>query len=360
MRFLARHRASGAAFALVVVLAVGCGGSKTAETQTRAGSIQASLTGAGATVPAPLYLEWISAYTKTVQKGVHINYQAIGSGGGVEQFIAQKIDFGGSDAYMKDDEIAAAQKARKCAVLHIPTVFGAVAVAFNVPGLDTITLDGPTLGKIFLGTVKTYDDPAIKALNPGANLPAKSIVVAHRSDGSGTTSIFTKYLASVSPEWKAKAGEGGKTVSWPTGVGGQGNDGVAAAIKQNEGGLGYVELSYALDNNLKTALLKNSDAKAVAPTIESTQAAAKSVQIPADLRFDTKNVGGDGYPIVGATWILAYECGYTTAKATALKDFLKWSITQGDDTARELHYATLDSSLEAKSLANVEKINSKS
>jgi phosphate transport system substrate-binding protein len=185
-------------------------------------------------------------------------------------------------------------------------------------------------------------------------------VVVHRSDGSGTTSIFTKYLAGVSPEWKAKAGPGGKTVAWPTGVGGQGNDGVAAAIKQNEGGLGYVELSYAIDNHLKTALLKNTSGKAVAPSIESTVAAVESVQIPADLRFNVTNVGGDGYPIVGATWILAYECGYTPAKAAALKDFLTWALNKGDDIARQLHYAPLGASLKSKSLANVEKINSTS
>ena len=361
MRPLAR-RSALATMALAAVVATGCGGS-TKTTQSGGsssppkGNLTASLSGAGATFPAPLYLEWISKYKKDVQPGVSINYQGIGSGGGVEQFIAQKIDFGGSDAYMKDDEIQAAQKARGCPVVHIPTVFGAVAIAFNAPGLDTITLDGPTLGSIFLGKVKSFDDPAIKALNPGVTLPSKPIVVVHRSDGSGTTSIFTKYLAGVSPEWKAKAGPGGKTVNWPVGVGGQGNDGVAAAIKQNEGGLGYVELSYAMDNQLKTALMKNSAGKAVAPSLESTAAAADTAQIPTDLRFNIKNVGGDGYPIVGATWILAYECGYTADKAAALKDFLKWALTSGDGTARELHYAPLGASLKTQSLANVDKIN---
>jgi len=350
-----------AAVALVVFIGTACSTStKSAQpTSGASGTLKASLSGAGATFPAPLYLEWISKYTKDVQTGVHINYQGIGSGGGVEQFIAQKIDFGGSDAYMKDDEISAGQKARGCSVLHIPTVFGAVAVAFNAPGLDTITLDGPTLGQIFLGKVKTYDDPAIKALNPGVSLPSKPIVVVHRSDGSGTTSIFTKYLASASTDWKAKVGPGGKTVPWPVGVGGQGNDGVAATVQQNEGGLGYVELSYAIDNHLKTAMLKNTTGKAVSPSIESTVAAVESVQIPADLRFNVSNVGGDGYPIVGATWILAYECGYTPAKAAALKDFLKWALTSGDDIARQLHYAPLGAALKAKSLANVDRINSK-
>jgi phosphate transport system substrate-binding protein len=346
--------------ALLAVVVAGCGGS-TRTTQTGgaspAGNLKGSLSGAGATFPAPIYLEWISRYKKT-QPGVSINYQGIGSGGGVEQFIAQKIDFGGSDAYMTDAELQAAQKARGCPVVHIPTVFGSVAIAFNVPGLDTITLDGPTLASIFLGKVKTFDDPAIKALNPGVSLPSKAIVVAHRSDGSGTTSIFTKYLASVSPDWKAKAGPGGKTVNWPVGVGGQGNDGVAAAIKQNEGGIGYVELSYALDNQLKTATMKNATGKAVAPSLESTSAAANSAQIPPDLRFSIKNVGGDGYPIVGATWILAYECGYTADKAAALKDFLKWALNSGESVASELHYAPLTPSLKAQSLGNIDKINS--
>jgi phosphate transport system substrate-binding protein len=351
------------AAAALVMLAVtaGCAksgtASKTVPSASAGAALSASLSGAGATFPAPLYLEWISHYTKSVQTGVHINYQAVGSGGGVEQFIAQKIDFGASDAFMKDDEIAAATKARGCNPLHIPTVFGSVVIAFNTPGVETLTLDGPAIAGIFLGKIKTYDDPAIKALNPGVNLPSTAIVVAHRSDGSGTTSIFTKYLASVSPDWKSKVGSG-KTVQWPTGVGGQGNDGVAAAIKQNTGGLGYVELAYAIDNKLTTASVKNAAGKAVAPSIDSTVAAAEAVTIPADLRFDVTNVGGDGYPIVGATWILAYECKYPADKAAALKDFLKWAITSGDDVARELHYAPIGPALEAKSLANVEKINS--
>jgi phosphate transport system substrate-binding protein len=354
-----RRKVAFAVIALVGLAAPACGKSneKTASPGTKAGTEQASLSGAGATFPGPLYLEWIANY-KSVQPGVKINYQAIGSGGGVEQFIGQNVDFGASDAFLKDDEVTAATDARKCAPLHIPTVFGAVAVAFNAEGLKNLTLDGPTLANIFLGKIKKYDDPAIKALNPGAQLPSATIAVAHRSDGSGTTSIFTHYLANVSPDWSSKVGAD-KEVQWPTGVGGQGNDGVAAAVQQNPGGLGYVELAYALENNLTTATLKNKDGKAITPTIESTAAAAESVTIPADLRFNVLNIGGDGYPIVGATWILAYECGYPAAKATALKSFLRWALTKGDATARQLHYAPVTPALEAKSLANVEKINSK-
>jgi len=316
-----------------------------------------SLVGAGATFPEPLYLKWIGDY-KAVDSGAKINYQGIGSGGGVQQLIAQKVDFAGSDAFLKDDEIVAATKARKCAPLHIPTVFGSVAVAFNVKGVSALTLDGPTLANIFLKKVTTYNDPAIKALNPGVTLPATPIVVAHRSDESGTSKIFTTYLSEVSSEWKTKVGAG-KSVQWPTGIGGQGNDGVASAVQQNPGGIGYVELAYALNNHLMMASLKNKDGKAIMPSEAATVAASKVITVPADLRFTVSNVGGDGYPIVGATWILAYECGYTAAKADALKKFLHWAISSGDAQAHALHYAPVSGDLQTKSLANVDKINSK-
>ncbi len=357
-----RKRILVAAAILVALAASACGSSKNNSPSDLAsagsGGANVSLSGAGATFPAPLYLEWISKY-KSVKSNVSINYQAIGSGGGVTQLTNQAVDFGASDAFMKDDEIAAATAKRKCGVIHIPTVFGAVTVAYNAgSSLKALTLDGPTLADIFLGKIKKYDDPAIKALNPGVTLPSSDIRVVHRSDSSGTSKIFTTYLSSVSPTWKSQVGAD-KTVKWPTGAGGNGNDGVASAIQSNAGGLGYVELSYALSKNMTTAKLKNKDGKAIAPSLASTQAAVGSATIPADLRFTIGDVGGDGYPIVGATWILAYECGYDDAKATALKDFLKWALNNGASEAEKLGYATLDASLKTKSLANVEKINSK-
>lgn len=318
-------------------------------------TLHADLLGAGSTFVDPVMQEWIGAFVGN-NGGVTITYEPIGSGGGVEQFIAQSTDFGGSDAFMTDDEIAAAQTASGCDVVHIPTVFGAVAMAYNLPGVAGLVLDSATIAGIFEGKITSWNDPAIAALNSGATLPETQIIVAHRSDGSGTTSIFTTYLDDENDAWHASVGKG-KEVSWPAGVGGQGNDGVAAAIAQNEGGIGYVELSYAIENDLAVASVKNADGTAVAPTLESTAAAADGIQIPDDLRFNILGVGGDGYPIAGATWVLAYTCGYDQAKADALKAFLRWSLTDGDEIAQQLHYAPIGDALQAKALANVDRIN---
>lgn len=314
------------------------------------------LVGAGATFPDPLYQEWIGEFTSQVEPGVSINYQAIGSGGGVEQFIGQSTDFGGSDAYLTDDELADAADARGCEPLHIPTVFGAVAPAFNVEGLDELVLDGPTLAGIFLGEITHFDDDAIAELNPDIDLPDQEITVVHRSDGSGTTSIFTTYLDDVSEAWSEQVGAG-KEVQWPTGVGGNGNDGVAAGIQQNPGALGYVELSFALENDIATVTMVNADGNPVQPSLESTAAAADGIDIPDDLRFDILDVGGQGFPIAGATWVLAWECGYDESTADNLKAFLTWALEEGDATAQELLYAPVGDSLREQALANVEEIN---
>jgi phosphate transport system substrate-binding protein len=321
-----------------------------------ASMISATLLGAGSTFIDPVMQEWIGEFTKNVQPGVSITYQGIGSGGGVQQFTARTTDFGGSDAFMSDEEIAAAQQSSGCDVVHIPMVFGAVTVAYNVSGLDSLTLDSATLAKIFLGTVTKWNDPAIAALNPGVSLPDEDIIVAHRSDGSGTTSIFTTYLDHENADWHSQVGKG-KEVTWPVGVGGQGNDGVAAAIVQNDGGIGYVELAYALENSLPVASMINSDGKAIVPTLESTAAAADGITIPDDLRYNILDVGGDGYPIAGSTWVLAYTCGYDANKADALKAFLTWALQDGDSIAQDLNYAPVGDSLQAKSLANVNRIN---
>lgn len=318
--------------------------------------LSGELVGAGATFPDPLYQEWIGEFTSEVEPGVAINYQAIGSGGGVEQFIGQSTDFGGSDAYLTDEELADATDARGCDPLHIPTVFGAVAPAFNVEGLDELVLDGPTLADIFLGNVTNFNDDAIAELNPDTELPDQDITVVHRSDGSGTTSIFTTYLDDVSEEWSEQVGAG-KEVQWPTGVGGNGNDGVAAGIQQNPGALGYVELSFALENDIPVVTMVNADGNEVEPSLESTAAAADGIDVPDDLRFDILGVGGEGFPIAGATWILAWECGYEDATADNLKAFLTWALQEGDATAEDLLYAPIGESLQERSLANVEAIN---
>lgn len=338
-----------------VVLAACSSGSSSSPAGSGGSGPSADLLGAGATFPDPVYQEWIGAFIGD-NPGVSITYEPIGSGGGIEQFTAQSTDFGGSDAFMKDDELAAAEDAWGCDVVHIPTVFGAVAVAYNLAGVDSLTLDSDTLAKIFLGDITKWDDPAIAALNSGVALPDEDIIVAHRSDGSGTTNIFTTYLDDESSDWSSQVGKG-KEVSWPTGVGGQGNDGVAAAIAQNDGGIGYVELSYALENGLSTAALVNADGNAIEPSLESTAAAADGIEIPDDLRFNILGVGGQGYPIAGATWILAPTCGLDASKGEALKAFLTWALENGDGIAQELNYAPIGDSLQEKSLANVARIN---
>jgi phosphate transport system substrate-binding protein len=351
---------------LIIVLtlvAAACGGtSSTTTTEGSSGTAGSmgpvDLLGAGASFPAPVYQEWIGAY-QSVEPSVSINYQSIGSGGGVEQFIGQQTDFGASDAFLKDDEIAAAQTARGCDPIHIPTVFGAVAVAYNVEGLDSLILSGPTLADIFLGTITNWNDPAIAALNPDVTMPDEDIIVAHRSDGSGTTSIFTTYLSSVSDAWKSGPGAG-KQVEWPApnSVGGEKNDGVTAQIQQNPGAVGYIELSYAMENNIPVAKMINDDCNAIEPTLESTAAAADGITIPDDLRFNILNVGGEGYPIAGATWLLSWTCGYDQDMADALKAWITWDLQNGDDLARELLYSPLPDSLQEKALAKVDLINS--
>jgi phosphate transport system substrate-binding protein len=309
--------------------------------------LSANLNGAGATFPAPLYLEWIGEFTHLVAPGVKMNYQGIGSGGGIQQFIQQTVDFGGTDAPMKDEEIAEAEAAAGAKVMHIPTVFGAVTVGFNVQGVEELKLDQETLADIFLGKITNWNDPRIVALNEGVQLPDQTIQVCHRSDASGTTDIFTSYLAAVSEEWAATVGKG-KDVRWPVGLGGQGNDGVTALIHQSPGSIGYVELSYAFESDLPTATLKNKSGNFIKPTLETTSAAAVGITYPDDLRFSlVDGEGPDAYPIVGATWILVYDEMKDSARAEALKAFLTWAVLEGGDIAEELNYAPLPDELVA-------------
>ncbi len=365
---------AGLVMGLLGMVVTGCGGSTTtttappateaaspattsapSTTETTAAPLSASLTGAGATFPGPLYTEWIGAFQKD-NPGVTINYQAIGSGGGIQQFSQGTVDFGASDAPMKDEEITAAEAKSGAKALHIPTVFGAVTVTYNVAGLDSLKLDNDTLAGIFLGDIKTWNDAKIVALNPGAKLPGDPIQVVHRSDSSGTTDIFTSYLTEVSPTWKEKVGKG-KEVKWPVGVGGQGNKGVAAVVQQQPGSVGYVELTYATESKLPVAELKNKAGTFVKPTLESTSAAAKGASFPADLRFSVANSDQpEAYPIVGATWILAWDKMQDPAKAQALKAWLTWSLNNGTDIATQLGYAPLPDDLKALALAKVDAI----
>ncbi|MHB1345728.1 MAG: phosphate ABC transporter substrate-binding protein PstS, partial [Thermoleophilia bacterium] len=330
--------ATAAALLVGSLSLLGCGGDvvpadgsattvqPTGGSATTGGLLIAALNGAGATFPEPLYLEWVGEFVTNVEPGVKVNYQGIGSGGGIQQLTQMTVDFGASDAPMSDEEIAAAETAGGAAVLHIPTVFGAVAVAYSLPGVTDLKLDQETLADIFLGTVTTWDDPAIVALNPGVTLPSTAISVVHRSDSSGTTSIFTGYLTKVSPAWSDTVGAG-KDVRWPVGIGGQGNDGVAAVIQQQEGSIGYVELAYATEVGLPTVSVRNQAGSFIAPSLASTSAAGAGVDFPADLRFSlSDSPAPEAYPIVGATWILAYDSMADPAKAEALRAFLTWAL----------------------------------
>lgn len=320
----------------------------TGESSTTTGGLKADLNGAGATFPQPVYVEWIGAF-QSIYSDVTINYQGVGSGAGIEQFSAETVDFGASDAFMKNEEITAAEAARPGAhVLHIPTVFGAIVLAYNLQGVDDLKLDSRTLARIFLGTITTWDDPAIKALNPDATLPSEAIQTVHRSDSSGTTNAFTSYLTAVSADWAAGPGRG-KDIKWAGGVGGKGNDGVAAVIKQTQGSMGYVELAYATQIGMTMARLENQSGNFVAPSLESTSAAAEGIQIPADMNLlplVSNSANPSAYPIVTGTYILAYDKMPDANKAAALRAFLTWALGDGGTAiAQELGYAPLPTAL---------------
>jgi phosphate transport system substrate-binding protein len=308
---------------------------------SQVGAQSIDLTGAGATFPYPLYNRWFVEYAK--QTGVRINYQSIGSGGGVKQLSEQTVDFGATDGPMTDDEIAKAKGGR---ILHVPTIIGAVAIAYNLPEVkQPIRLDGRTLALIFLGKVGKWNDPRIGELNPGVQLPSRNILVVHRSDGSGTTFVFTDYLSTVNKEWQAGPGRG-KDVQWPIGLGGKGNEGVTAQVKQVVGSIGYIELAYAKANNLATASMKNAEGQFVAPSVESATAAAASktanLSPKTDYRISMVNApGAASYPISSFTWILVYLNQTDADKSKKLLDFLGWALTKGQTMASALEYAPL-------------------
>jgi phosphate transport system substrate-binding protein len=314
-----------------------------------------TINGAGATFPAPVYSEW-AARLKDKQ-GTTLNYQAIGSGGGIAQFTAGTVDFGATDAPMKPEEEAAAKK--KGTPVHVPTVLGAVTVSYNVSGVEKgAKMDGPTIANIFLGKIKKWNDPAIAKLNAGVNLPDKGITVCHRSDESGTTKNFTEFLADYSPEWKSGPGVD-KTVKWPTGTGAKGNDGVAACVKQTDGAVGYVEQAYALQNDFATAAVKNKDGQYVEPSLAATSAAGQGAQVPADLKFSTINApGAKTYPITAVTFLLVWQdgckSGLSAQKAKLVKSWLDYALGPGQQVAPQLQYAPLPAPIHAKAKAKVD------
>jgi phosphate transport system substrate-binding protein len=314
-------------------------------------SAQMMINGAGATFPYPIYSKWFDEYAK-VDPSVRFNYQSIGSGGGQKQILAQTVDFGASDGPMSDENLAKAPGK----LLHIPTVAGAVVMTYNLEGNPTLKFDGETIADIYLGKIKKWNDPKIVASNPGTKLPDKEIVVVHRSDGSGTTFIFTDYLSKISPEWKSKVGNN-TSVNWPTGIGGKGNEGVSGQVKQTPGAIGYVELIYAIQNKMPYAEVKNSAGQFVKPTIESVTAALATADIPEDFRFSMTNAPGkDAYPICGATWLLVYEHQKDPAKGKKLVEFLKWMVTKGEGMAKILDYAPLPENVQQRVLKRIDEI----
>jgi len=315
-------------FSLVIALLVASPFAKSAASE---------LTGAGATFPYPLYSKMFDVYYK--EQGVKVNYSAIGSGGGIRQLIEKTVDFGGSDAFLTDEQLK-----KMGDIVHIPICLGAVVLAYNLPGVDELNLSSEILAEIFLGRIKKWNDPKLQKLNPKAKLPDMNIVTVHRSDGSGTTFIFTDYLSKISNEWKTRVGTG-TAVNWPCGLGDKGNPGVAGLIKQIPASIGYVELIYALSNKINFANIQNKSGVFVKPGIASTSASA-DISLPDDMRISiTDTYAKNGYPISGFTWILVYrEQNYnnrTAERAKALVDLLWWITHQGQKYTEQLHYAPL-------------------
>lgn len=350
--------------AALMLLAVACAkegannsgtASSTAASASSGGSVD--LTGAGATFPYPLYSKWFSVYAG--KTGVKINYQSIGSGGGIRQLSEGTVDFGASDSPMSDDEMS---KAKGGPILHIPTVLGAVVITYNVPGLTVpLNLTGKAIADIFSGRITKWSDTRVTSLNPGVKLPATDILVVHRSDGSGTSYIFTDYLTNAVPAWATSVGKG-KEVKWPVGLGAKGNEGVAGQVQQTPGAIGYVELAYAKQNNLPTAAVENKAGKRVLPSVASaTAAAAGAAQaLPAntDYRISIVNApGADSYPISSFTWILVYQHQTDAAKGKKLIDFLNWALTEGEAEASSLDYAPLPSSMASSVKARLTTID---
>lgn len=312
------------------------------------------INGAGATFPLPIYSKWFSEYNK-LHPDIEINYQSIGSGGGIRQLSNETVFFGATDGPMTDEQ----QQAAPGKILHFPTVLGGDVPVYNIPGVDAeLKFTGTVLADIFLGKVTKWNDPAITALNPSVKLPATDIIVAHRSDGSGTTYIWVDYLAKVSPEWKQKVGVA-TSVNWPVGIGGKGNEGVTGLVKQTPGSIGYVELIYALQNKIAYGSVQNADGEFIRASVDSVTAAAGAAakQMPKDFRVSITNAPGKGvYPVSSFTWLLFYENPKDKARAKIMVDFMKWALTEGQKFAGQLGYSPLPESVVALEMEALKKI----
>ena len=335
------------AIALAVVLTAGLLGVTTAAQGQQ-------INGAGATFPFPIYSKWFSEYNK-LHPNVQVNYQSIGSGGGIRQLTAQTVFFGATDGPMTKDQMIAAPGN----ILHLPTVLGGVVPVYHIEGVTAeLKFTGPVLADIFLGKITKWNDPAITKLNPGVNLPGADIVVVHRSDGSGTTYIWVDYLGKVSPEWKKRVGVA-TSVNWPVGLGGKGNEGVSGLVKQTPGSIGYVELIYALQNQIDYGSVQNMAGKFLRATIDGVTAAAAAAanSMPADFRVSITNAPGDGaYPISSFTWLLFYENPKDKTSAKTMVEFMKWALTDGQKFTKDLGYAPLPESVVRLEMEALKKI----
>jgi phosphate transport system substrate-binding protein len=315
---------------------------------------QTTLNGAGATFPYPIYSKWFSEYNK-LHPDVQINYQSIGSGGGIRQVLNGTVDFGASDGPMTDEQL----KEAKTKILHIPTVMGAVVPAYNVPGVSAeIKFTPEALAGIFLGKVQKWNDAAITSANPGVKFPDQSIIVIYRSDGSGTTFIFTDYLSKISKDWASTVGKG-TSVKWPGGLGGKGNEGVAGQVRQLQGSIGYVELIYAVQNKITYGSVKNAAGNFVKASLDGvTEAAASAPAMPADFRVSITNAPGKtAYPISSFTWLLIPEQSKDPKKGKIIADFLNWMVTDGQNMTSQLSYAPLPASVVEKVKAAIKQVH---
>ena len=356
-----------AAALAVSIIAAACGGGGTAAPAAAGSGAAASacfpvkgrcpdeatsLSGAGATFPAVIYTKWIDEYNKLTN--VQVNYQAIGSGGGIKGITEKTVDFAGSDNAMTDQQLASA----KAPILHLPTVMGGIVATYNLPGVTSLKLTGDTLSGIFLGDIKKWNDPKILADNPGVSLPAADIATVHRSDGSGTTAVFTDYLSKVNATWKTKVGSA-QTVEWPGGVGAKGNDGVAGAVKSTPSSIGYVELIYALQQKLGAATMRNASGKFIDANLDSVSKSAVGVALPDDLRASlTNSTNPDAYPIVAMTYLLTFKEVADRGRALAMARFFWWDTHDGQAFAKDLGYAPLPPDVQTKVEAKIRSITS--
>lgn len=352
-----RTRTGCIAAAALLAVVTGCGEEEAADTGSQRLMV-GTVNGAGASFPKLLFEEWIDEYNFD-QPFVTINYQSIGSGGGIESFIEDKIDFGSSEKYLTGGDLSAAQLNRNCEAVQFPVIFGSVVIAFHDADVDGLILSSELIAKIYDGQITHFDDPEIAALNPDRVLPDREIVPVRRSDGSGTTYVFSHYLDHEVAFWSEKYSEG-SDIDWADHtVGADGNEGVTAQVIETPGALGYVNQSYALRHELATAKVINSDGVAIEPTLAATTAASARAKIPESFQFNIDDIGGDGYPIAGSNWVMVYECGYASDTAELIRAFWTWAMTaqEADELALKLGYAPMAPSLKERVLAQIDRVS---